>query len=203
MLSDCRVLTTPRLTACYTPATCHRCTAAMRCLPHATVVPQLCVAHRHATSAARRSAEIVYIRNSKKGRFYTCIFIENGLQTALRTYIFMKKSVFVCTFSADRGKIGRNAHIKSMKMPFSYVRLTQTGMSHLSSATIPRKRPRGTRHSTPPTPQTATVPVAPRRAHKKHHQKHHQHRPPKTTHEKGPPEGSPLNVQTVPSDQGR
>ena len=99
--------------ACYMPATCP---------PPATVVPQRCVARRLATSAARRSAEIVYIRNSKKGRFYTCIFIENGPWKALCTYIFQKKSVFVCTFFAVRGKNGRNAHIKSMKMPFSYVR---------------------------------------------------------------------------------
>ncbi len=129
------------------PATRHCCTAAMRRpSPHATVVPQRCVARRLATSAARRSAEIVYIRNSKKGRFYTCIFIENGLRKALCTYIFQKKSVFVCTFFAVRGKNGRNAHIKSMKMPFSYVRLTQTGMSHLSSANVPRKRPPSPSH---------------------------------------------------------
>lgn len=124
LLSDCRVLTTPRLTACYMPAACHRCTAAMRRpSPHANVVPQRCVARCLATSAAlRRSATIVYIRNSKKGRFYTCMFIENGLRKALCTYIFQKKSVFVCTFFADRGKNGRNAHINSTKKPFSYVR---------------------------------------------------------------------------------
>ena len=29
---------------------------------------------------------------------------------------FMKKSVFVCTFRADRGKYDQNAHIKSIKM---------------------------------------------------------------------------------------
>ena len=52
-----------------------------------------------------------------------CIFIENGLRKALRTYNFKKKSVFVCTFRADQGKIGQNARINSKKKRFSYVRL--------------------------------------------------------------------------------
>ena len=72
----------------------------------------------------------VYIRKPKKGRFYTCIFIEKGFRKALRTYIFKKKAVFVCTFRADRGKNGQNAHIKSMKKPFSYVRLSQIIVPH-------------------------------------------------------------------------
>ena len=66
-----------------------------------------------------------YIRKPKKGRFYTCIFIEKGFRKALRTDNFKKKAVFVCTFRADRGKYDQNAHIKSMKKPFSYVRLSQ------------------------------------------------------------------------------
>jgi len=46
----------------------------------------------------------------------------------------MKKAVFVCTFRADRGKNGQNAHIKSMKKPFSYVRLSQIIAPHRSTA---------------------------------------------------------------------
>ena len=83
----------------------------------------------------------MYIRKSKKGRFYTCIFIENGLRKALRTDNFMKKSVFVCTFLADRGKIGRNAHINPTKKPFSYVRPPQTGMPQRSQQ-YPPQHPR-------------------------------------------------------------
>ena len=67
----------------------------------------------------------VYIRKPKKGCFYTCIFIEKGFWKALRTDNFKKKTVFVCAFRADRGKYDQNAHIKSMKKPFSYVRLSQ------------------------------------------------------------------------------
>ena len=63
-----------------------------------------------------------YIRKPKKDRFYTCIFIEKGFRKALRTDNFKKKAVFVCTFRADKGKNDQNAHIKSMKKPFSYVR---------------------------------------------------------------------------------
>ena len=73
-----------------------------------------------------------YIRKSKKGRFYTCIFIEKDFRKALRTDNFKKKAVFVCTFRADRGKYGQNAHIKSMKKPFSYVRLSQIIVPHRS-----------------------------------------------------------------------
>ena len=43
----------------------------------------------------------------------------------MRTYNFKKKAVFVCTFRADRGKKGQNAHIKSMKKLFSYVQMGQ------------------------------------------------------------------------------
>ena len=75
-----------------------------------------------------------YIRKPKKGRFYTCIFIEKGFRKALRTDIFKKKAVFVCTFRADRGKYDQNAHIKSMKKPFSYVRLSQIIVPHRSNA---------------------------------------------------------------------
>ena len=75
-----------------------------------------------------------YIRKPKKGRFYTCIFIEKGFRKALRTDNFKKKAVFVCTFRADRGKYDQNAHIKSMKKPFSYVRLSQIIVPHRSNA---------------------------------------------------------------------
>ena len=75
-----------------------------------------------------------YIRKPKKGRFYTCIFIEKGFRKALRTYNFKKKAVFVCTFRADRSKYDQNAHIKSMKKPFSYVRLSQIIVPHRSNA---------------------------------------------------------------------
>ena len=95
---------------------------------------------------AHRPPAIVYIRKSKKDRFYTCIFIENGLRKALRTYIFMKKSVFVCTFHADRGKIGRNAHINSTKKPFSYVRPPQTGMPQRSQQRPPLTAQRSNGH---------------------------------------------------------
>ena len=43
----------------------------------------------------------------------------------MRTDNFKKKAVFVCTFRADRGKNSQNAHIKSMKKPFSYVQMGQ------------------------------------------------------------------------------
>ena len=75
-----------------------------------------------------------YIRKPKKGRFYTCIFIEKGFLKAWRTDNFKKKAVFVCTFRADRGKNGQNAHIKSMEKPFSYVRLSQIIAPHRSNA---------------------------------------------------------------------
>ena len=101
----------------------------------------------------------MYIRKSKKGCFYTCIFIENGLRKALRTYIFRKMLVFVCTFSADRGKIGRNAHINSTKKPFSYVRPPQTGMPQRSQQRLPATAPR--RSTPPPQRPPPTIPPCP------------------------------------------
>ena len=59
-----------------------------------------------------------------------CIFIEKGFRKAWRTDNFKKKAVFVCTFRADRGKYDQNAHIKSMKKSFSYVRLSQIIVPH-------------------------------------------------------------------------
>ena len=96
---------------------------------------------------AHRPPAVVYIRKSKKGRFYTCIFIEKGFRKALRTYIFMKKSVFVCTFRADRGKIGRYAHINPTKKQFSYVRPPRHSAlplhpgAHLRHSTCKKGRP--------------------------------------------------------------
>ena len=81
-------------------------------------------------SVIQLTIDCVYIRKPKKGRFYTCIFIEKGFRKALRTYNFKKKAVFVCAFRADRGKYDQNAHIKSMKKPFSYVRLSQIIVPH-------------------------------------------------------------------------
>ena len=51
--------------------------------------------------------------------------LRKNIDTIFRTDNFKKKAVFVCTFRADRGKNGQNAHIKSMKKPFSYVQMRQ------------------------------------------------------------------------------
>ena len=96
--------------------------------------------HRLGKCHSRNYRLCAYIRKPKKCRFYTCIFIEKGFRKALRTDNFKKKAVFVCTFRADRGKNGQNAHIKSMKKPFSYVRACLRSLCRTGQMpTIPRE----------------------------------------------------------------